>query len=500
MKFSAPVSAAVLGLLATFSPTSSLAALTSGVGTFTSSSSGRWLYYDLNTKQIFFGSTSTSSPPATVFNITAAIKFKWSPKPYTTIAGRGVTYRTFSTGSTASSLKYNVSTFYPPKQASSTSPFSSNSYAYTVKWIGDAFQPGRPMLMYLGGSDARTNQIREETDVLAKTQSTGFPKVLAANSTLGQALLKNYLVVVPASPTCYNTTTNSYSSNSCGVPNSNHFIKHYRPWELKRIYDEVLNRFSFDTTRFALVGTGMGGRGGLRFLLDYPTLPAAVSMVSGALETSTSLYIKALPYTNWNSGEGCWDVTKPNVGGTCASENVVQPTMEKGAMLTGFPIRLWSSRYDDVDTLAEATETCKMVNSGSKGNCTVIDTKAPNHPAMAYYSRDVSDVEWLASYQRLPGQASRLIGSTEPVSVSSLVTETSTISTSTTASETITDTVLLPTTTASDPGTTTTDPLITPTTATDSDTGITATATVTDPTITTDVTTETPTDTSIASR
>ncbi|KAE8205168.1 hypothetical protein CF327_g7665, partial [Tilletia walkeri] len=71
MKLSAPVSAAVLGLLATFAPTSSLAALTSGVGTFTSSSSGRWLYYDLNTDQIFLGSTSTSSPPATVFNITA---------------------------------------------------------------------------------------------------------------------------------------------------------------------------------------------------------------------------------------------------------------------------------------------------------------------------------------------------------------------------------------------------------------------------------------------
>ncbi|KAE8221744.1 hypothetical protein CF319_g4950, partial [Tilletia indica] len=71
MKLSSPVSAAVLGLLATFAPTSSLAALTNGVGTFTSSSNGRWLYYDLNTNQIFFGSTSTSSPPATVFNITA---------------------------------------------------------------------------------------------------------------------------------------------------------------------------------------------------------------------------------------------------------------------------------------------------------------------------------------------------------------------------------------------------------------------------------------------
>ncbi|KAE8198945.1 hypothetical protein CF328_g3390 [Tilletia controversa] len=494
MKVSTSTSA-VVALLPAVAPLASLAALATGVGTFTTQQSGQWLYYDLNTDEIFFGSLAKNSPPATVFNISAgpiegnykvqatdnhlyvssgtgssvaaartqvastyemfnltqksdgsfyfrawngafaktmygamdsssrlaftispssassAVKFNWSPKPYTTLSGRGITYRTFSAGSSASALKYNVSVFYQPQQTAETSTSSlfSHTYAYSVKWIGNAHQPDRPMLMYLGGSDARTNDVRQETTVLDKTQSTGFPKVLTTNSTLARALLKNYLVVVPASPTCYNTTTSSYTENNCGVPKSNHFIKHYRPWELKRIYDEVNSRFAFDTTRFALVGTGMGGRGGLRFLLEYPTLPAAVSMVSGALETSDSAYIKAQPYVTWNSGEGCWDVTQPNVGGKCASEHVIQPTMQDGHKLTGFPIRLWFSRYDDVDTLAEATDTCKMVNSGSGGNCTVIDTQAPNHGAMAYYSRDVSDVDWLASYQRQPGQPSRLI-------------------------------------------------------------------------------------------
>ncbi|CAD6886017.1 unnamed protein product [Tilletia controversa] len=506
MKVSTSTSAICAVLLAV-APAASLAALATGVGTFVSAQSGRWLYYDLTSDQIKFGSISLKSPPATVFNISAgstkgnykvqvtdnrlyvssgtgssvakgiskvagtynifnftqgsdgsfyfgawngawaktmygamdssyrlafttspssassAVKFKWTPKPYASDTGSGITYRTFSAGSTASSFKYNVSAFYPPQQgaASSSSAFSSNTYAYSVKWVGDAFQPNRPMLMYLGGSDSRTNEVRQETDVLAKTQSTGFPKVLSYNSTVAEALLKNYLVVVPASPVCYNTTTNSYTTNNCGIPDSNHFIKHYRPWELKRIYDEVYSRFNFDTTRFALVGTGMGGRGGLRFLLEYPTLPAAVSMVSGALETNTSTYIKALPYVTWDSGEGCWDVTKPNVGGECADENVVQPTMQDGNKLTGFPIRLWSSRYDDVDTLQEATDTCAAVNSGEGGNCTVIDTEAPNHGAMAYYSRDVPDVEWLASYQRLPGQNSQLMGAEPPAEILDLL-------------------------------------------------------------------------------
>ncbi|KAK0543101.1 hypothetical protein OC846_006532 [Tilletia horrida] len=458
-------------------------ALTPGIGTFTSATTGRWLYYDVSTDQIYFGAYSNNDPPATVFNITAgktkglytvratdnslyvsagngsgvatattkvpgtynffnftqnsdgsfyfaswngalaktkygamdsssrlaftaapgstgsAVKFKWNPNPYQTV--NGVPYRTFTAGTNG--IKYNVSVFYPQ--------VPNQMYAYSVKWIGSAFDSSRPMLMYLGGSDSRTNEVQEETDVLAKTQSTGFPKVVAANSTLAQALLKNYLLVVPASPTCYNTSTNSFTNNLCGIAQSNHFIKHYRPAELKRIYDAVQSLFGFDTTRFALVGTGMGGRGGLRFLIDYPTLPAAVSMVSGALETDNSTYIKALPYKTWDSGEGCWDVTVPNVGGNCPADQVVQPTMEQGNVLVGFPIRLWSTRYDTIDTLAEAQATCDAVNSGSGGNCTVIDTLAPDHQSMAYYSRSTSDVDWLLSYVRPAGESSRLVGS-----------------------------------------------------------------------------------------
>ncbi|KAK0531440.1 hypothetical protein OC842_003629 [Tilletia horrida] len=470
-------------LVAIAPPTLTQAALASGLGTFTSTATGRWLYYDQATDQIMFGSYAGGAvTPATVFNITpsasagnykvqvtdnrlyvssgstgsgiatanvktpnhytvfnltqssdgsfyfrawnggwpstmfgamdtskrlvfdikpadmtSAVKFKWTPKPYSSTSG--LTYRTFTAGSDAGAIKYNVSVFYPK--------LNGQMYAYSVRWIGDYHQPGRPMMLYLGGSDSRTNQILEETDVLAKTQSTGFPKVVSFNSTIAQALLKNYLLVVPASPTCYNTSTNTFNNNNCGISTKMHFLKHYRPWELKRIYDEVLSRFSFDTTRFAVVGTGMGGRGGLRFLLDYPTLPSAVSMVSGALETNTSSYIKALPYIAWNSGEGCWDVSQPNVGGKCAAKDVVQPTMDHASRLKGFPIRLWSSRNDDVDTLAEAKQTCDGVNSLGGDACTVIDTKAPSHPAMAYYGRDVSDVDWLLSFRRPAGKNSQ---------------------------------------------------------------------------------------------
>jgi len=250
--------------------------------------------------------------------------------------------------------------------------------------------------------------------------------------------------VVPASATCYNTTTNSFVDNSCGLPSGNHFIKHYRPWELKRIYDEVLSRFQFDTTRFALVGTGMGGRGGLRLAIEYPTLPAAVSMVSGALETNTSVYINALPYITWNSGEGCWDVTKPNVGGKCAGADRVQPTMEQGRKLAGFPIQLWSSRNDETDTLKEAQDTCKSVNAGVGGNCTLIDTNAPTHQSMSYCGRQVSDVDWLLTYQRMPGQNSRVIGapvvSSSSIHVDIVTTSTTEASTTTTDAATATTT------------------------------------------------------------
>ncbi|KAL9940067.1 hypothetical protein V8E36_000772 [Tilletia maclaganii] len=486
------LTAALLLALTAAAPAS--ADIKPGLGTFTSTETGRWLWYDLNSDQIKFGSQAQFTAQATVFNVTstgtkdlytvrvadnnytvsvadgglgvgvalpnieqpgdfetfdfgsidnngsfyfkawnggaysdtrvartnnesalifnvrpfhadtAGIKFQWNPNPYKTTRDN-IIYRTFTTGLEANETSYNVSTFYPQL----TGP-TGQMYAYSVKWIGDVHAPNRPMLMYLGGSDARSNQVLWETDILDKTQSTGFPKVVMSNTTLAAALLKNYLLVVPASPTCYNTTTNSFTGNSCGSSAGNHFIKHYRPWELKRIYDEVLERFQFDTTRFALVGTGMGGRGGLRFLLDYPTLPAAVSMVSGALETDSSVYIKALPYILWNSGEGCWDVTQANVDGSCATSNVVQPTMPLGKKLIGFPIRLWSSRNDDIDTLSEAQQTCTAVNSGYGGNCTVIDTQAPNHPAMAYYSRDVSDVDWLLSYQRMPDQNSVFVG------------------------------------------------------------------------------------------
>ncbi|KAL9941098.1 hypothetical protein V8E36_000586 [Tilletia maclaganii] len=537
-----------------------------GLGTFSTASSGNWLYFDTASSQIQIGSFAASSPPATVFNVTAgatkgnyrilvtdnqlyvstgngtgiakgtsktastfqtfnltgntdgtfyikswngawnkttyssadsssrlvfgippakastALKFKWNPNPYRQTADGSIIYRTVSTDTTATALKYNISTFYPKL----TGP-TGQQMAYTVKWIGDARIANRPMLMYLGGSDSRSNQIMQETDVLDKTESTGFPKVVtAANSTLATALLSNYLLVVPASPTCYNTTTNTFVNNNCGTDKAMHFIKHYRPAELKRIYDEVLARYSFDTTRFALVGTGMGGRGGLRFAIEYPTLPAAVSMVSGALESNTSMYINALPYIAWNSGEGCWDVTKPNVGGVCADADRVRPTVDQGSKLAGFPIRLWSSRNDDTDTLQEALDTCTSVNAAPGGNCTVIDTNAPTHHSMAYYGRDVSDVNWLLTYQRLPGQNSQVIGA-PPV-----VTTTTTTTTTTTSTSTDVSTPTLTSTTTTDPASSSSTTATTDPTPTDSASVIPSSTTSTDASTPTSVSTDTP--------
>lgn len=77
-----------------------------------------------------------------------------------------VTYRTFTSASKGT--EYNVSTFVATPD---------NMYGYSVKWIGDAFDPSRPMILYLGGSDSRSNHMDQVTDVLDKSQSTGFPKV-----------------------------------------------------------------------------------------------------------------------------------------------------------------------------------------------------------------------------------------------------------------------------------------------------------------------------------
>lgn len=174
--------------------------------------------------------------------------------------------------------------------------------------------------------------------------------------------------------------------------------KHYRPEQLKKIYDAVLADYGFNVSRFYMMGYSMGSRGCLRFATVYPQLVAATSISAGILETAVSRYMRPLPYLQTDTGENCWDILNPNVGAYPCTDPV-PTTLDLALRFTQIPVRISSSPYDGTATRADVEITCATIQSFG-GSCTIIPNEAANHNAMAGVGADIASLTWLLQYTK----------------------------------------------------------------------------------------------------
>ncbi|KAK0529119.1 hypothetical protein OC842_004338 [Tilletia horrida] len=270
-----------------------------------------------------------------------------------------VSFRTFQADD-GQGVPFNVST----TTMGGAAPLSriSGIYAWNFVWRGDAYDSSRPLLLWLGSSASRCNDVSDPGCVLSKGMSEGWPKRIAAHSVYTRTLLDdgNLGVLSIVSPLCYNTTTATPLLNACGTAHDLHALKHYRPDLVQGILQQIQVLYGFDKNKVVGSGASMGGRGILRFGTQFPL--RAVSVTGANLETSASRYMKALPYVPWDSGEGCWTLGNPNVNGTACGNSVPQ-TLPAATRYANVPVQIHASRGDAIANLTtEVQPTCDAIN------------------------------------------------------------------------------------------------------------------------------------------
>ncbi|KAE8210523.1 hypothetical protein CF327_g5614 [Tilletia walkeri] len=286
-------------------------------------------------------------------------------------ASSGVSYRTFQAND-AQGAAFNVSTYAVAKSGGMAGGTKSVSgiYGWNFVWRGKAYDPSRPLMIWFGSSSSRCNDVSDLSCVLSKGLSEGWPKRIALYSPYTRTILTdaNLAILNIVSPLCYNTTTLTPFLNACGVSQSLHALKHYRPDLVMGIMQDVQELFGFDDGKVVGSGASMGGRGILR--LGTVSNLRAVSVTGANLETVRSRYMKPLPYTPWDSGEGCWSLKNPNVGGFKCSNNV-QETLPLASRYANTPVQIYASMGDSIANLTQDVRpTCDAINKASSSSST----------------------------------------------------------------------------------------------------------------------------------
>ncbi|KAL9932598.1 hypothetical protein V8E36_008715, partial [Tilletia maclaganii] len=282
---------------------------------------------------------------------------------------------------------------------------SSGIYAWNFICRGAATNRERALLVWLGSSSSRCNDVADTACVLSKGLSEGWPKRIASASPYTRALLDdaNFGILTGISPTCFNTTTSTPLLNSCGSFRGMHALKHYRPDLINAILQQAQSLFGFDSAKVVGSGASMGARGVMRLGTVYPL--RAVSVTGGNLETKSSRYMNALPYIPWDSGEGCWTLPSPNVGGSSSCADRVAPTLPQAVKFANTPVQIYASRGDAIANLTtDVQPTCDAINrarSSGKGGCQVkIITSSnvstgPSHQALMSFGYTQADLNFL---------------------------------------------------------------------------------------------------------
>ncbi|CAD6953588.1 unnamed protein product [Tilletia laevis] len=287
-----------------------------------------------------------------------------------------MSYRTFQAGDTQGA-EFNVSTYTVDTGLASRTRSPSGIYGWNFIWRGEAYDPSRPLMVWFGSSASRCNNVSDPGCILSKGLSEGWPKRIAAHSPYTRTLLTDahLSILTIVSPLCYNTSTSSPLSNLCGSPVQMHALKHYRPDLVLGIMQIVKDQFGFDEGRVVGSGMSMGGRGILRLGTFWPL--RAVSVTGANLETAQSRYMKTLPYTPWDSGEGCWTLKNPNVGGA-ACNNAVPATLPLAHRYGNTRVQIYASPGDTIANLtSEIRPTCDAINQASRSSSSSSAYTAP---------------------------------------------------------------------------------------------------------------------------
>ncbi|CAD6888800.1 unnamed protein product [Tilletia laevis] len=148
-----------------------------------------------------------------------------------------ISYRTFQAGDTQGA-EFNVSTYTMDTGLASRTRSPSGIYGCNFIWRGEAYDPSGPLMVWFGSSASRCPYTR----TLLTDAHLSIPTIL--------------------SPLCYNTSTSSPLSNSCGSPVKMHVWKHHRPELVLGIMQVVKYRFGFNERRVVGPRMSMGVKAG----------------------------------------------------------------------------------------------------------------------------------------------------------------------------------------------------------------------------------------------
>ncbi|KAE8241846.1 hypothetical protein A4X03_0g8076 [Tilletia caries] len=359
------------------------------------------------------------------------------------------TWRTYASSDSSSQL-WNISTVLPSKSFKSSTGIGM--FGYNIIWRGEARNTSRPLMVAFGSSATRCDDITDLACVLSKGLSLGWPWLIRSNGAFAKAILEDagMAIVIPVSPTCYNTTRTTPVGANCGITNKNHILRHYRPDVVIDVLSRVQQTFGFDTNSVVASGISMGGRGALRLGTAYPL--RAISVLGGGLEVNANKYMKSLPWNGGDCGEGCYSLNFVNVGGTSCKTKVPE-TMLVANKFASIPVQIYGSPADTIANLTTMIRpACTAINNaGGKCKLTVVSkvpgtNGVPGHKELCSRSWTLADFNFLVA-----GDGGKPVVLGGPASSTSLTTTTT--STTATSSDSSTPTSVTSTTDSSTPTT-----------------------------------------------
>ncbi|KAL9941094.1 hypothetical protein V8E36_000582 [Tilletia maclaganii] len=318
--------------------------------------------------------------------------------------------RTWRTYESEDSPKYlhNISTFSPAYSYRSTT--GRGMYGYNFIWRGNAYNAHRPLMIVLGSSISRCDDISDVSCVINKGLGGSFGGKIQKFGGWSKAILSEagFGVLNIVSPTCYNTTRLTPVQATCSTTNAMHDLRHYRPDLMTDILDTVSEQFGFDTDKVVGVGVSMGARGIMRLGLSYKL--RAITITGGSLEDTSAPSMQSQERVEGNYGEDCWSVLAPNFGLTSAvCTEPVETTMDQADKLFRTPVAIYASSNDALANLTTLVRpTCDGINAASSdadlGNmCTLRIQRSPygstsrnaappNHNQLCNYNMDPVDL------------------------------------------------------------------------------------------------------------
>ncbi|KAL9941095.1 hypothetical protein V8E36_000583 [Tilletia maclaganii] len=261
---------------------------------------------------------------------------------------------------------FNISTFAPAKSYKSST--GKGMYGWNFIWRGKAYSAYRPLMIVLGSSVSRCDDISDVSCVINKALGGGLPGRILGYGGYSQAMLTDagFGVLTIISPTCYNTSRLTPIGVSCSNLNAMHALRHYRPELITDILSTVSGRFG--------------------------AVPHA--------------------WIEGNYGETCWSLNVPNFNSTVNCTQPVETTMEQASKLATTPVAIYASSNDVLANLSTLVRpSCDGINAASsaagKGNmCTLrVQTSpygstsrvsgAPNHNQLCDYNMDPADINYV---------------------------------------------------------------------------------------------------------